>query len=141
MQPIQILQPNLKIYLSAHPFVSGSAGNSLSAFYEAGEVINAGRAVVAENGKVYKFDPANYLHMRGIVGFTKTSALTGAMVEVVFAGYFEDDGITLSPDAPVFAGTNGVLSSTPPASGIIACVGTSVSTKKFLISFKNLIFS
>lgn len=142
MQTIQISHPSIKIYLTAHPFSSGGGGvNAVSAIYEAGETLNAARAVVASGGKVYRFNPNDATHMRGIVGFTKTSAVAGAMVEVVFAGFFEDVGLSLSPDAPVFAGSNGVLSTTPPSSGIIACVGTSVSNKKFLISFKNLILT
>lgn len=146
MQPIQISnpvaelsiqQPTLKIYLAAHPFGAGGAALSASAFYEAGEILNAGRAVVSESNKVYRFNPNNPSHVRGIVGFTKTSAITGAMVEVVFAGYFEDIGLSLTPDAPVFAGLNGVLSGVPPVSGIVYCVGTAVTDKKFLISLKN----
>lgn len=100
----------------------------------AGQVLSAGRAVVSVGGMAYYFQPSNPAHVRGIVGVTKSAASAGGTVDVQVGGIFEDIGLSLIADTPVFASDNGVLTSAPAATGLWLYVGVAITTTRFLLN-------
>lgn len=99
----------------------------------AGQNLSAGRAVVSIGNLAYYFQPSDLTMARGIVGVTKTAALTGDIVDVQVGGEFVDIGLALTPDAAVFVGSNGVLTSTPPASGLVLQAGVAITPQKMIL--------
>ena len=78
-------------------------------------------------------DDANTV--QSVVGVTgSTGGVTGSVIDV-----FEDGSTVTSPfwswtpQAPVFLGTAGVLTQTPPAAGSMVCVGTAVTAQSILV--------
>lgn len=100
----------------------------------AGQTLSAGRAVVAVGGTAYYFQPSDPTHVRGIVGVTKSAANAGDPVDVQVGGIFEDIGLSLTPDAPVFVSANGVLTSTPASSGLWLYAGVAITSTRFLLN-------
>lgn len=99
----------------------------------AGQNLSAGRAVVAIGNLAYYFQPSDLTLARGIVGVTKTAALTGGTVDIQVGGEFIDPGLSLTPDTAVFVGANGALTSSPPASGLVLQAGVAITSTKFIL--------
>lgn len=99
----------------------------------AGQNLSAGRAVISIGNLAYYFQPSDLTMARGIVGITKTAALTGDVVEIQVGGEFTDPGLALTPDAAVFVGTNGVLMPVPPTSGLVLQAGVAITTTKMIL--------
>lgn len=142
-QQLTINNPVLNLTLAAHPFGGGGGGSAgtLSVFAEAGETISAGRCVVWNAGKVYKFNPSDPSHMRGVLGLTKTSALPGSVVEIVIAGPLNDAGFAFSGDVQLFAGAGGVVTQTPPSSGVVAPIGFSMGTNTVFVNINSSVLT
>lgn len=112
---------------------TGPAGGSVES-YPAGEVMSSGRAVIISGGQAFYFQPSNATHVGRFFGVTKTSASNiGDSVDIQLSGTITDASFSFTPDTPVFAGANGVVTSTVPASGLSQPVGVSVDTTKIKI--------
>lgn len=118
----------------------GPAGGSIVTA-TAGQNLSSGRAVVSINNQIVYFNPADETHAGLLYGITKTSALTGQDVEVQLAGVFQETGLGLTPNLVVYAGASGVLTHTPPASGLIQQVGASISNDTLNINITLTVIS
>lgn len=99
----------------------------------AGQNLSAGRAVVSIGNLVYYFQPSDLTLARGIVGVTKTAALSGELVYIQISGEFSDPGLSLTPDQGVFVAANGVLTTTPPTSGLVLLAGLSLTPTNLIL--------
>jgi hypothetical protein len=99
----------------------------------AGENIVGDRAVVSIGNELFHFDITNVNHYGKCIGISKGSANIGAFVEVVISGTYTT-GLTLTEGEDYYIGTSGVLTTTPPTSGIVQQIGVALTTTEFLIN-------
>lgn len=94
---------------------------------KSGGPLGSGRAVIMDGGKAIYFDPSNEFHGGRFFGITKT-AVGGPNLDVLVqtSGWFNASWLALTPDLPYYIGALGILSTTPPASGIVEIVGASI---------------
>lgn len=128
----RVLDIDLRVGSQGPPGPPGAPGGQTIQMI-AGQNLSAGRAVVSIGNLAYYFQPSDLTMARGIVGVTKTAALTGDIVDVQVGGEFVDIGLALTPDAAVFVGSNGVLTSTPPASGLVLQAGVAITPQKMIL--------
>jgi hypothetical protein len=92
---------------------TGTGGGSETA----GTSISADTAVVLIGGLLYPANPTNLAHAGKVIGVASQSGLVGATINYQFAG--EVAGGSWTQDSFYFVGLNGVLSTTPNASGAV----------------------
>lgn len=103
--------------------ITMTAGTNLSALRAVTTDIN-GNAVYASNAT-----PSDSI----VIGITATSANAGSLVTILDAGFITD-GFWNWVKGPVFLGTNGMLTQTPPTGGAtVVHLGRAVSTNTLLI--------
>lgn len=110
----------------------GIQGESLtSVTYIAGEPLGGNRVVsVNALGTLVYPDLSSYTN---ILGITISSANLGATVEVQIVGTMTEPSWNWVPDYPIYAGTNGLLTQTPPESGLLYVVGYAITPNKIFI--------
>jgi len=114
----------------------GSAPNTLKVL--AGEVIGYPRLVEIKSGNAYLFDPAAAIPGNAI-GLTNHSAASGASITVTVSGEYSYGGWGLSPNQVVYAIANGLISSIPPALGLIQPIGVAISVDRLLLNLTSAI--
>ena len=119
--------------ISVNDFVNSITYQSITLL--AGENIVGDRAVIIDLGNVFHFDITNTSYYGRSVGIAKNSANIGENVEVVVNGYYTS-GLTLTAGENYYALANGVLSTTPPTSGIVQQIGVALDSAKFLVDSK-----
>lgn len=62
------------------------------------------------------------------IGILKNAVMTGELGNVVIDGEFDDSSFSFTVGQPVFLGSNGGLTQTPPTSGWLVVVGTAIKT-------------
>lgn len=93
--------------------------------------ISALRAVVADDGNARYPNMTVAGDVAAVVGISVTSAASGGQVSVLTAGPWTDAGWSWSP-GPVFAGTGGVLTQTPPT-GAVLMVGRALDATTLMV--------
>lgn len=99
----------------------------------AGTNLSALRAVTSDSlGQVVYADNATFADAQ-VIGVTYTSANAGSQVIVITSGLFTDAGWSWTK-GPVFLGSNGQLTQTPPTGGaILVHVGRALTATQVLI--------
>lgn len=119
------------------PGASGAPGTSLVVTKTAGETISAGKAVYLDTATVVKLSDRSILARQKCIGVAKTAALSGNLLEVITDGVFTDaifSGFTINE--PIWVGLNGVLTQTPPTSGVLLEAGYYLGENKIEIEIK-----
>lgn len=107
---------------------AGASGGSLLT-RTAAENISALYAVVSTTGdNVVVASPATPSHFGKVVGVATTAATAGQSVNIQRADIIDATGLTLTQGQPVFIGSDGLLSMTPPATGWWQIIGFATST-------------
>jgi hypothetical protein len=113
---------------------AGSTGNP-TLKKTAGESISGGKVVtVGDDGKVYVFNPLNENHYGKMCGIAKQAAAVGSELEIYFSGEALEVGSGWKAGVVYFIGANGLLTSIPPATGIIKMMGLGVADDTVLIT-------
>lgn len=104
--------------------------------YECGEDLSSHRPVALIDNKLYYMDNTNMAHMYAFVGFTKTSGLTGDIIEV------EDEKISLTgwthtPNQTYLAGAGGALATTVTTAGAFTKVIAFAQDAETLLIYKH----
>lgn len=110
----------------------GPPGVASAQQYEAAQTLSALRLLtVTPDGR------ARYCETgEAPVGLSLTSASVGGLVTVAGSDHVvTDPAWTWTPDAPLFAGAGGVLTQTPPLSGVWQTVGVAVSATRIVVRF------
>lgn len=115
------------------PFVYAGGGSVQTVTGNAGENVSALRVVQSDGSDLFYADSSTPGHASRIVGVSITSATTGNSLTVQTSGLLSDPSFSFSPGA-VYVGSNGVLTSTPPSSGFLCIVGTSVTPTSFVVN-------
>lgn len=105
----------------------------------AGENLSAGRLVVIDNGSGFYFQPTDASHAGRTLGITKNAAITGGSVTVQFVGEVTDASFSAFSDAVLWAGNNGSIQTTIPATGTVQKVGHGIGSNTILIDFSTQI--
>lgn len=71
-----------------------------------------------------------------VLGITTGAAATGAAINVQASGEMTEVSWNWTPGLPVFLGTNGLLTQTPPVSGFQLVLGVAISPTKLAINIK-----
>lgn len=129
---------NVTMLGSGPPGPAGPAGGS-TVTYQAGENLSSGRVVVIDGGQAIYFQPSDPTHAGRAFGVTTSSALSGNNVTIQIAGEITDGGISATADAAAWVTTNGQISGTAPASGLLQQAGMGITATKIKIQFSSLI--
>jgi len=116
---------------------SGTPGTSLVVTKIAGETISAGKAVYLDTATVVKLADHSILARQKCIGVAKTAATVGNTIEVITDGIFQDaifSGFAINE--PVWVGLSGVLTQTPPTSGVLLETGYYLGENKIEIEIK-----
>lgn len=102
----------------------------------AGESLSALLAVYELNGKVFKLDFRDGVHITLFSGLTKTAADTDGRIELLNGGVIDDDSFNWVVGR-VYIGINGRLTQVPPNDGYLLCVGSAVSKTRLNLNFQD----
>lgn len=112
----------------------GPAGGS-EVTATAGETLSAGRVVVVDGGEAFYFQPATAAHMGKAYGITTTSANAGNQVSIQIGGVVTDSAFSSLTEGQVWVGTNGVIQTSLPGTGILQKAGIYLGSDKLKIDF------
>lgn len=119
------------------PGASGTPGTNLVVTKTAGETISAGKAVYLDTATVVKLSDHSISARQKCIGVAKTAATAGNPIDVIVDGAFEDaifSGFAINE--PVWVGLSGVLTQTPPTSGVLLEAGYYLGENKIEIEIK-----
>lgn len=114
--------------------IPGPAGGS-AIQRTAGEVLSALRLVYEEDDKVFLLTEDDGEHIFQVLGLTMTAADTGDEINVQRSGPIDDAGWSWTP-GPVWLGTSGNLTQTPPSGGFDLMVGVALSATRILLDLQ-----
>lgn len=100
----------------------------------AAATVSALRAVSEMGGGVQHMDPTSATSVHAFLGISTTSGDVGDTITIRRSGTIDDAGWSWTPGL-VFAGPNGTLVQTPPASGWEIVVGYAPSATRLNLSF------
>lgn len=123
---------NNNAFTSSNSSLGGNS-NASTVTLLAGEALGYPRVVTLVGGKAMLYDPTTAVAGNAI-GITTHAALLNAPVAVITAGELEYAGWLLTANALQFAVASGLLSATPPATGLVQTVGLSLTTDKLLVN-------
>lgn len=114
---------------------AASISSAASSFtLTAGEQLGGHRAVrVHTDSKAYYADNTTPLSLHSVVGITSGAASSDDVVTVVTSGRMSEPSWTWTLNAPIFLSTMGLLTQTPPTSGIQRIVGIPFSATELFI--------
>ena len=119
------------------PGADGAPGTSLVAIKIAGETISAGKAVYLDTATVVKLSDRSVTARQKCIGVAKTGATTGNPLEVITDGIFTDSIFSgFAINEPIWVGLNGVLTQTPPTSGVLLEAGYYLGENKIEVEIK-----
>jgi hypothetical protein len=85
-------------------------------------------------GKVFLYDQTDTSLWGKIVGFTKTSAVLNGPVVIVKSGRMVNPGWGLTPDTVYYAGSNGLITATPPSNDMDVPIGLALDANTLEIN-------
>jgi hypothetical protein len=103
----------------------------------AGEALGGHRVVVlnADAEAVYASNAVPE-HLHKVLGLTTGAVLLGATATVQTGGEMTEPSWSWTLDAPIFLGTSGLLTQTPPVSGFLLVVAFPVTATKIFIKLR-----
>ncbi len=115
----------------------GPAGPAQSTILgTAGEDLGGHRAVVFNaSGQAVYADQTETDHAGRIAGVTTGAATSGSAVTIQRTGEMTEPGWSWNPESPLYLGTDGMLTETPPTSGVLQSIGHAVTATKILLDF------
>ena len=115
--------------------IPGSGSDSTVLSVQAGEVISGGKAVIIGiDGKAYVYDVQDETHAYDVAGIANHAALLGEDLAVTVWGKAKDVGSGWQKGVPYFIVANGLLSTSPPAQGIVFPFAFGIAADTVLIS-------
>lgn len=103
----------------------------------AGEIIGGQRAVIVNNNTAYYADNTNLDHKKYFIGISKHAVQSiGSRLNVAVKGEFTEPSWNWEYDKPIYLGTNGMLTQTPPLVGLVFVLGYVITPTKIFIDIK-----
>lgn len=130
-QSVEVLveqrQLSIEVSCAASPAPSGGDAESSGAIDEdriAAQDLSGERVVRADDsGHAVYADSAQVSGSHRVLGLTVNAALTGNVAKIRSAGRHVFGGWNWNTDLPIFLGSNGALTQSPPTSGFILTIG------------------
>jgi len=98
--------------------------------------IGGHRVVVSIGGEIFYADATNDAHRGHVLGLTLNAASAGGTVQIRSSGEVLEPSWTWTVDDPVYLGTNGVMTQTPPtAPSWLQIVGFATATNRLFLDF------
>lgn len=117
-------RPSTIAVVSPGPQGAKGAPGGTSEVYTASEALGGHRLVRSTgNGSCGYVDASNEAHGDDTLGLTLNAASLGADVDVQRTGAVVFGSWSWTPELPVFAASNGLMTQTPPTSGVSQIVG------------------
>lgn len=101
----------------------------------AGETLSALRVVYELDGLVFQLSPNDAGHIDLLLGLAITAAPSGTATNIQLIGAVDDTGWSWTP-GPVWLGSNGALTQTPPTSGFDVRIGAAVSATRVVLNIE-----
>lgn len=103
--------------------------------YVTGMAVSVGMALmIASDGKAYPFDISSSTSYGKFIGIATTAAISGGIEIVAEVGEVAITGIGWTTNSTYYIGSNSLLTSTVPSSGIIKEIAVGVGTDTIIIS-------
>lgn len=119
--------------------IQGPSGNAV--VYTAAAAISGHIVVTLDAaGLVIPASPDVASHAGSIIGVTANAAVGGDPVELLTTGLVSHSGWAFSIGLPVFAGTAGAITQTPPVGVWQKVIGVARATTSFVIGLQPAIF-
>ncbi|WP_462382329.1 hypothetical protein [Pseudomonas sp. Marseille-QA0892] len=112
--------------------VPGPSGGS-AVQRQAGNTLSALRFVYELNGAVRYLDYSDSENMDFALGLTLTSAAEGQQIDIQLSGSVDEPSWSWMP-GPVWLGTEGFLTQSPPHEGFLLYVGSAVSPTRLILN-------
>lgn len=113
--------------------LSATGGSTITA--TAGAAIGGHRAVVLDAaGAAFYADNTNPDHLVRFYGITTNAASLGGSLSIVQTGVVVEPSWAWTAFMPVYLGTTGLLTQTPPATGFVQIVGAALSATTLFIN-------
>lgn len=110
-------------------------GSALS--YPAGEAIGGHRMVALNDSQQAMYaDNTNLLHANKVLGMTTGAAAMGDMVSILTSGEMVEPSWAWALNKPIYIGSNGLLTQTPPVTGFSQIVGFPIAANKVFVSLR-----
>lgn len=93
------------------------------------------------DGSVDYVDNTNVLHGDDTLGVTTGAALTGAPATIQTSGALTEPSWSWTPGEPIFAGTNGQLTQTPPVAAFSQVVGFAATPTSMVVAIQPSIYT
>ncbi len=108
--------------------------------YTADGALGGHRVVRASGTNLVAYaDSTNVLHANSIIGITTGAVDAEEPASVQYSGELTDGTWSWVPDMPIFCGTNGLLTQTPPTTGFSLVLAVAVSSSTIFIAIKQSI--
>lgn len=107
--------------------------------YTAGETVYGGRIVELNSMGEVKHASSTGTGF-GIIGLATQAGNAGNRIEVVTFGSFTDSSFNFIPDEPIFLRENGIISQTPPSTGVTLVVGSAITSTSIFIRVEQPIY-
>lgn len=142
---VTVVEDDILIVEVAQQGPTGATGpqgpNGAATVYIAASAISGHLAVTLDAaGQVVPADPDIAAHGNTVVGVTVGAAAGGAPVELATTGLVTHAGWAFTPDMPVFAGTAGQITQTPPVGVWQKAIGVARSPTSFVLHMQPAIF-
>lgn len=102
----------------------------------AGETISALRVVYERNNRVFYLDASDDDHIDLLLGISVTSAPAEELLNVQRSGVIDDSSWTWLL-GPIWLGSAGTLTQSPPAAGYDVLIGSAVSPTRIILNLQD----
>lgn len=120
---VKVATPQRTIRVT-HMIANGAA---LPSWFTSAVNLSAMRAITTNSSGEAIYADASSITTSHVLGISRAAALSGANVPVCTDGVLSDALWSWTP-GPVYLGTNGQLTQTPPSSGVLVPVGIAVDS-------------
>ena len=121
--------------------ITGGSANNMSGIYVASEILGGHRIVRSTGaGEVGYASSDGVGHGDDTVGLTTAAVGFGESVQVTHFGYVQFGGWSWTQGQPIFLGTNGLMTQTPPESGFVQVVGHAADTDTVFVSIESPVY-
>ncbi len=102
----------------------------------AGATISATTAVAAINGLLYPANSLDVNQINNVLGMSTNGGVAGTLISFQQTGIIGLPSWNFTPGNPVFVGTTGPVTQTPPTSGFLQILGTALTSKTMILNIQ-----
>lgn len=107
--------------------------------YQAGETIGGQRIVYLYDDKYYYADKDNTSLQNYTLALSEQAVNINEFGDLLFVGEWEDPAWNFDKDKGIFLGNNGLITQTPPTTGLLVEIGTVITATKIFFEIQDII--